>query len=155
QRPFVVVDCGAIPPTLIESELFGHERGAFTGATTARIGAFEAGRDGTIFLDEIGELPLDMQPKLLRALEEREIKRVGGKESIRLDIRFIAATNRDLRKAVNQSSFRSDLFYRLKVVTIRVPPLRDRQQDIPLLIAHFHEQLAPDAGACPPALIET
>jgi two-component system, NtrC family, response regulator GlrR len=142
-RPFVTVDCGAIPPTLIESELFGHEKGAFTGATGARIGAFESAAGGTLFLDEIGELPLEMQPKLLRALEDRVVKRVGGNEPIRLDIRLIAATNRELREEVNRARFRSDLFYRLATLRLRVPPLRERREDIPLLAAHFYSQFVP------------
>ena len=148
--PFIVVDCGSIPPNLIESELFGHEKGSFTGATSARVGAFEAARRGTVFLDEIGELPLDMQPKLLRALEEHQVKRVGGNEQIKLDIRVIAATNRDLRSEINRGRFRSDVYYRLNTFRIRVPPLRERRPDIPLLVAHFYEQLAP-AGEAPPA----
>jgi DNA-binding NtrC family response regulator len=139
--PFVVVDCGAIPPNLIESELFGHEKGAFTGATAQRIGAFEAARGGTLFLDEIGELPLDMQPKLLRALEERVVKRIGGNDAIKLDIRVIAATNRDLRSEINRGRFRSDVYYRLNTVRLRVPPLRERREDIALLVAHFYSQL--------------
>jgi len=147
--PFIVVDCGSIPPNLIESELFGHEKGAFTGATTARAGAFEAARGGTVFLDELGELPLDMQPKLLRALEERVVKRVGGNEQLKLDIRVIAATNRDLRSEINRGRFRSDVFYRLSTVRLRVPALRERRDDIPLLVAHFYAQLA--AGEEPPA----
>jgi DNA-binding NtrC family response regulator len=141
-RPFVVVDCGAIAPTLIESELFGHERGAFTGAIGARVGAFEAAAGGTILLDEIGELPLDLQPKLLRALEAKEIKRVGSTEPIKLDVRMIAATHRDLREAVNRGSFRADLFYRTAVVSVKVPALRERPEDIPLLVSHFQGQLA-------------
>ncbi|TMQ10388.1 MAG: sigma 54-dependent Fis family transcriptional regulator [Deltaproteobacteria bacterium] len=148
--PFVVLDCGAIPPTLIESELFGHEKGAFTGAAAARIGGFEAARGGTVFLDEIGELPLDMQPKLLRALEDRVVKRVGGNEPVRLDIRIIAATNRDLRSEINQGRFRSDLYYRLNTFRLRIPPLRERRDDIALLVAHFYRQLSP-AGDSPPA----
>ncbi|MEO8704291.1 MAG: sigma 54-interacting transcriptional regulator [Kofleriaceae bacterium] len=147
--PFVVVDCGSIPPSLIESELFGHEKGAFTGATASRAGAFESARGGTVFLDEIGELPLDMQPKLLRALEERLVKRVGGNEQIRLEIRIIAATNRDLRSEVNRNRFRSDLYYRLNTFRLRVPALRERRGDIPLLVGHFYAQLAP--GEAPPA----
>jgi DNA-binding NtrC family response regulator len=152
-RPFVTLDCGAIPPTLIESELFGHEKGSFTGATASRIGAFEQAAGGTLFLDEIGELPLEMQPKLLRALEERAVKRVGGNETIRLDLRLIAATNRDLREEVNRGRFRSDLFYRLATLRLRVPPLRERREDIPLLIAHFYSQFAP--GEDPPAELIT
>jgi two-component system, NtrC family, response regulator GlrR len=148
--PFVVVDCGSIPPTLIESELFGHERGAFTGATAARIGGFEAARGGTVFLDEIGELPLDMQPKLLRAIEDRMVKRIGGNEHVRLDIRIVAATNRDLRAEINQGRFRSDLYYRLNTFRLRIPPLRERRDDIALLVAHFYRQLSP-GGEPPPA----
>ncbi len=152
--PFVAVDCAAIPPTLIESELFGHELGAFTGAISTRIGAFETASGGTLFLDEIGELPLDMQPKLLRVLESRQIKRVGGSHPLSLDVRVIAATNRDLREAVNAGSFRSDLFYRLNVVRLHVPPLRERREDIALLVDHFFRQFSgqPDAAA-PPALV--
>jgi MoxR-like ATPase len=129
----VVVDCGAIPPTLIESELFGHEKGAFTGAAGLRRGVFEAAAGGTVFLDEIGELPLEMQPKLLRALEDRVVRRVGGNDSIRLDVRVIAATNRDLRQEVNRGRFRTDLLYRLNTVRLRVPPLRERRDDIGVL----------------------
>ncbi len=147
--PMIVVDCGSIPPSLIESELFGHEKGAFTGAIAARAGAFEAAAGGTIFLDEIGELPLDMQPKLLRALEERVIKRIGGNESVKLDIRILAATNRELRAEINRGRFRSDLYYRLNTFRLRVPPLRERRADIALLVAHFYGQLAP--GEAPPA----
>ena len=139
--PFVVVDCGAIPPNLIESELFGHEKGAFTGATTSRIGAFEAAKGGTVFLDEIGELPLDMQPKLLRAIEDRVIKRIGRNDATPLEIRLIAATNRDLRLEINKGRFRSDLYYRLNTLRLRVPPLRERREDIPLLVAHYFEEM--------------
>ncbi|NUP11929.1 MAG: sigma 54-interacting transcriptional regulator [Polyangiaceae bacterium] len=148
--PFIVLDCSAIPPTLIEAELFGHTRGAFTGAHAARPGAFEAAACGTLFLDEIGELPIDMQPKLLRALEERAIRRIGSVETVRLDVRVIAATNRDLRQEVNRGRFRSDLFYRLNVVRIRIPPLRERREDIAMLTAHFYEQFA-RGGAAPSA----
>ena len=148
--PMIVLDCGAIPPTLIESELFGHERGAFTGAAAARIGGFEAAHGGTVFLDEIGELPLDMQPKLLRAIEDRVVKRVGGNDPVRLDIRVIAATNRDLEREINQGRFRSDLYYRLNTFRLRIPPLRERREDIALLVAHFYRQLSP-AGEPPPA----
>ncbi|HEU4406387.1 MAG TPA: sigma 54-interacting transcriptional regulator [Polyangiaceae bacterium] len=143
-RPFVVLDCAAIAPTLIESELFGHVKGAFTGASADRAGAFEQAKGGTIFIDEIGELPLDMQPKLLRALEERTVKRVGGNQRVKLDARVIAATNRDLRAAVNRGSFRADLFYRLNVVRILVPPLRERSGDIERLARHFYAELVPD-----------
>ena len=149
--PFVVVDCGAIPPTLIESELFGHEKGAFTGAHMARDGAFVSAAGGTIFLDEIGELPLSMQPKLLRALEERVVKPVGSTQTVKLDIRLMAATNRDLRKAVNSGAFRSDLYYRLNTVRLRVPPLRERREDIPQMVAHFYKQFVPGEDEAPPA----
>jgi DNA-binding NtrC family response regulator len=149
--PFMVLDCGAIPPTLIESELFGHEKGAFTGAAAARRGIFEAAAGGTVFLDEIGELPLDMQPRLLRALEDRQVRRVGGNDQIKLDVRVLAATNRDLRQEVNRGRFRSDLFYRLATVRLRVPPLRERRDDIAVLACHFWAQFAGDAGAAPPA----
>jgi transcriptional regulator with GAF, ATPase, and Fis domain len=151
--PFAVVDCAAIPPTLVESELFGHERGAFTGAHATRVGAFEAANGGTLFLDEIGELPLDVQPKLLRALENRQIKRLGGTQTIALDVRIIAATNRDLREAVNAGSFRSDLFYRLNVVRLHVPPLRERREDIPLLVDHFFRQFSREPHASAPAAL--
>jgi DNA-binding NtrC family response regulator len=136
-KPLVVVDCASIPAGLIESELFGHEKGSFTGATARRIGAFEEAEGGTIFLDEIGELPLDLQPKLLRVLERREVRRVGGNGTSRIDVRVIAATHRDLRQAVNHREFRADLYFRLSVVRITLPPLRERPDDIPLLAAHF------------------
>ena len=148
--PFVVVDCGAISPTLIESELFGHEKGSFTGAVAQRVGAFERARGGTVFFDELGELPLDLQPKLLRALEDRVVRRVGGGADIGLDVRVIAATNRDLRAEVNKKTFRSDLFYRLNTIRVRVPALRERPEDVTLLAEHFWQQLAPD-GPRPPA----
>ena len=146
--PFVVLDCASIPPTLVESELFGHMRGSFTGAHADRPGAFEQAEGGTIFLDEIGELPLDMQPKLLRALEERMVKRVGGRAVIKLDVRVIAATNRDLRAEANRGAFRSDLYYRLNVFKIELPPLRERRDDIALLVRHFYDQQRP--GKKPP-----
>jgi DNA-binding NtrC family response regulator len=152
-KPFIIVDCSAIPPTLIESELFGHEKGSFTGAHAARAGAFEAAQGGTIFLDEIGELPLDMQPKLLRALEERTIKRIGSTEPVRLDVRVIAATNRELRREVNKNTFRSDLYYRLNTVRLRIPPLRERREDIPLLVAHFYRQFEREGGEPPAELL--
>jgi two-component system response regulator GlrR len=144
--PFVVVDCGALPRELIESELFGHERGAFTGATQSRQGAFEQARGGTVFLDEIGELDLDLQPRLLRVIESREVKRLGGNQRRHADIRVVAATHRNLRQLVAQGTFREDLYYRLSVVTLRIPPLRERTADIPLLVQHFIEQLAPGSG---------
>jgi len=138
--PFVIVDCGAISPSLVESELFGHERGAFTGAVAAHIGAFERAHGGTIFLDEIGELPLDAQPKLLRALESRTIRRVGGSQLVSFDTRVVAATNRRLKESVRCKEFRQDLFYRLAVVHVVVPRLADRRDDIPLLAERFLKQ---------------
>jgi DNA-binding NtrC family response regulator len=140
--PFVVVDCGAIPPTLVESELFGHTKGAFTGAVENRIGALQSAQGGTIFLDEIGELPLESQPALLRAIEDRTCKRIGDGRRISLDVRIVAATHRDLRQEINGSRFRADLFYRLAVLRVRVPALRERREDIPLLVRHLHGQLA-------------
>ena len=136
-KPFVVVDCSAIPEHLIESELFGHEKGSFTGAIVARKGLFEQANGGTIFLDELGELSLDLQPKLLRVLESRKIRRVGGSQSTPVNVRVIAATNRHLEEEVSAGRFREDLFYRLSVVRIFLPPLRERISDLPLLIGHF------------------
>jgi DNA-binding NtrC family response regulator len=136
-RPLVPVNCGAIPENLLESELFGHEKGAFTGATHARMGRFELAHGGTIFLDEIGELSLPLQVKLLRVLQEREFERVGGNRTIHVDVRIIAATNQDLEIMVEEKRFRQDLFYRLNVIPIVIPPLRERRTDIPLLIDHF------------------
>ncbi len=140
--PFVVVDCGAVSGTLIESELFGHEKGAFTGASTQRLGAFEYANGGTVFLDELGELSLDLQPKLLRVLEQREIRRVGGSQTIKVDLRVIAATRMDLRSEIEKGKFREDLYFRLNVVPIVSPALRDRKDDIPLLVRHFLKDLA-------------
>jgi DNA-binding NtrC family response regulator len=147
--PFVVVDCGAIPGNLLESELFGHEKGAFTGADRQRIGAFEEADGGTLFLDEIGELPPELQPKLLRALENREVRRVGANRFIPVDLRVVAATNRDLRAEVNAGRFRSDLYYRLAVVKVPIPPLRDRLEDIPAIVDGLLEQIQapPEAAA--------
>lgn len=136
-RHFVVFDCSAVAPNLIESELFGHEKGAFTGAIKSRRGAFEEASGGTIFLDEIGELSLDLQPKLLRALEQREIKRVGGNIPVPIDVRVICATNRNLRREIDEGRFREDLYYRLSVVKVSMPPLRERPEDIPILIERF------------------
>jgi transcriptional regulator with PAS, ATPase and Fis domain len=147
EGPFIIVDCGAIPPDLLESELFGHEKGSFTGAQAARAGAFEAADGGTIFLDEIGELALELQPKLLRALERKHVKRVGGSKYTPVDVRIIAATNRSLRTEVNERRFRSDLYYRLAVVEVRLPPLRERADDLPLLVDHILASL----GASGPA----
>jgi DNA-binding NtrC family response regulator len=135
--PFVVVDCAALPPTLIESELYGHERGAFTGADRARVGAFEAAAGGTLFLDEIGELPLDLQTRLLGVIERREVQPLGSRVSRKIDVRLVAATNRDLRREVNRESFRADLYFRLAVVTIVMPALRERPEDIPLYVEAF------------------
>jgi transcriptional regulator with GAF, ATPase, and Fis domain len=147
--PFVVVDCGAVAGTLIESELFGHEKGAYTGATSTRQGAFELAHGGTIFLDELGELSLDLQPKLLRVLEQREIRRVGGNRTIRVDIRVVAATKKDLRAEVEKGKFREDLFFRLSVVPIYIPPLRQRKEDIPLLVQEFARKLGSEGLEVP------
>jgi DNA-binding NtrC family response regulator len=140
--PFVVVNCGAIPETLLETELFGHEKGAFTSAVTSRIGKFERAQDGTIFLDEIGDMSTAMQVKLLRVLQERVIERVGGNKSIDVNARVIAATHRDLRKAINDGAFREDLYYRLSVVPMELPPLRERREDIQALGMHFVNKYA-------------
>jgi DNA-binding NtrC family response regulator len=140
--PFVVIDCGSISKHLIESELFGHEKGAFTGATQTRRGAFEVADGGTIFIDEIGELGLEMQPKLLRVLEQREVRRVGGNEAFKVNVRVIAATNKDLILAVQEGRFREDLFYRISAVRIHLPPLREKGEDIPLLAQHFARELS-------------
>ena len=137
ERPFVRVNCAAIPRDLLESEMFGHEKGAFTGATDRRIGRFELAHTGTLFLDEVGDLGLEAQAKLLRAIEAREIERVGGGKPIRVDVRIVSATNRDLTRAVADGTFREDLFFRLNVIPIDVPPLHERPDDIPKLVAHF------------------
>jgi two-component system, NtrC family, response regulator AtoC len=151
-RPFVPVDCTALPEPLVESELFGHERGAFTGAVATRRGLFEAAAGGTIFLDEVGELPAALQPKLLRVLQEREIRRVGGTEQVPVDVRVIAATHRDLRNRVTAGELREDLYFRLNVLTIHLPPLRQRVADIPLLAHHFVEKYSAARQRPAPAL---
>ena len=146
-RELVVFDCGAVPPNLIESELFGHEKGSFTGAVMTRQGLFELADGGTLFLDELGELPLDLQPKLLRALEQREVRRVGGARTAKVDVRIIAATNRNLEDEVRAGRFRQDLFYRLSVVRLRLPSLRDRADDLGQLVQHFLDTAAYNLGA--------
>jgi transcriptional regulator with GAF, ATPase, and Fis domain len=145
-RPFVAVNCSAIPGTLLESDLFGHVRGAFTGATNQRIGRFEQAQTGTLFLDEIGDLDLELQTKLLRVLQEREIQRLGSSESVRLDVRVIAATHIDLSARIREGAFREDLFYRLNVIPIEVPPLRERKSDIPPLSEHILRKICTMEG---------
>jgi two-component system response regulator AtoC len=142
QTPFIAVDCGSLVPTLMESELFGYEKGAFTGATKTKAGLFQAAHGGTIFLDEIGELPLEMQAKLLRVLQEKEVRPVGSNDKINVEVRVIAATNRDLEAAYRDGTFRKDLYFRLNVVTVHIPPLRERRSDIPMLVHHFLDRYA-------------
>lgn len=146
-KPFIPVDCGSLVPTLIESELFGHVKGAFTGAQHAKDGLLAIAEGGTVFLDEVGELPIDLQAKLLRAIQEREIRPVGSTKHIPINVRILAATNRDLEEGVAQGTFRRDLYYRLNVLSLRIPSLRERRQDIPLLANHFLERLSRDSGA--------
>jgi transcriptional regulator with PAS, ATPase and Fis domain len=145
-RPLVKINCTAIPENLMESELFGYEKGAFTGANTSKPGKFEQADTGTVFLDEIGDVPGPIQVKLLRILQEREFERLGSNVTRHIDVRVIAATNQDLRAALEQGTFREDLYYRLNVVPLNIPPLRERKQDIPFLAGHFVKKLAPDAG---------
>jgi DNA-binding NtrC family response regulator len=154
QMPFIAVDCGALVPTLMESELFGHEKGAFTGALKAKAGLFHAASGGTIFLDEIGELPLEMQAKLLRVLQEREVRPVGSNEHLPVNVRVIAATNRDLEAAYRTGTFRKDLYFRLNVVTVRLPSLREHRSDIPQLVHYFLDRYAPGKNiqVMPPAM---
>jgi len=145
-QPFIPVDCGSLVPTLIESELFGYVRGAFTGAVRSKEGLMSIAQGGTVFLDEIAELPVDLQSKLLRAIQEKEIRPVGSTKSISINVRILAATNRDLESAVQDGKFRKDLYFRLNVVTLKIPPLRERKQDIPLLVGHFLERMARSSG---------
>jgi DNA-binding NtrC family response regulator len=145
QTPFVAVDCGSLVPTLMESELFGYEKGAFTGATRTKAGLFQSANGGSIFLDEIGEIPLEMQAKLLRVLQEKEVRPVGSNDKISIDVRVIAATNRDLEAAYRDGTFRKDLYFRLNVVTVHLPPLRERRSDIPVLVHYFLNRYAPTA----------
>jgi len=146
RRPFIKVNCAAIPATLLESELFGHEKGAFTGAFAQKLGRFEMANQGTLFLDEIGEMPLELQPKLLRALQEQEFERLGGNRTIRVDARIVAATNRNLKQMVEEGKFRIDLYYRLHVFPLNVPPLRERREDIPRLTHYFVQKHAQRMG---------
>lgn len=145
-NPFVIVNCAALPPNLVESELFGHEKGSFTGAVAQRKGKFEQAHEGSIFLDEVGELPIDMQAKLLRVLQEKQIERVGGNKNIPVNVRVIAATNRNLEKEVAENRFRIDLYYRLNVFPLLIPPLRERMEDIPLLVTYFLEEFRKKSG---------
>jgi formate hydrogenlyase transcriptional activator len=146
KRPFIKVNCAAIPATLLESELFGHEKGAFTGAFAQQLGRFELAHQGTLFLDEIGEIPLELQSKLLRALQEQEFERLGSSRTIRVDVRIIAATNRNLKAMIDENRFRADLYYRLNVFPLHVPALRDRREDIPMLTRYFVQRYARRMG---------
>ena len=141
QAPFITINCAAIPETLLEAELFGYEKGAFTGAYTSKPGKFELADGGTLFLDEIGDLPLPLQAKLLRVLQEQTFERLGSTKVIKVDVRIIAATNRELEQMIKKGEFREDLYYRLSVVPIHLPPLRERKEDIPLLVSHFLKKI--------------
>jgi two-component system, NtrC family, response regulator AtoC len=152
KAPFLVINCVAIPETLLESELFGFEKGAFTGATHRRVGKIEQASSGTVFLDEVGDMPMSLQAKILRLLQEKSIERLGGRETIPVDVRILAATNRDLEKAVAAGRFREDLYYRIKVVTIHLPPLCQREDDIRLLVSYFLGRHAADLGIAPPGI---
>jgi DNA-binding NtrC family response regulator len=154
KHPFVAINCGAIPANLMESELFGHERGAFTSAVSQRKGKFEIAEGGTLFLDEVGELDRELQVTLLRVLQEKEFQRVGGNNTYKTDVRIISATSQDLSRAVHAGHFRDDLFYRLNVIPVHVPPLRERRADIPLLSAHLFNKSAKEMGRSPPVLSE-
>jgi len=151
-KPFLVINCVAIPETLLESELFGYEKGAFTGAAHRRVGKIEQAHEGTVFLDEIGDMPMNLQAKILRLLQEKSIERLGGREKIMTDVRIIAATNRDLEEAISAGRFREDLYYRLKVVTIRIPSLRERQSDIPVLADYFLSRFSAEKGIGNPGI---
>jgi formate hydrogenlyase transcriptional activator len=144
--PFITLNCAAIPTGLLESELFGHERGAFTGALSQKLGRFEMANNGTLFLDEVGDIPIELQPKLLRALQEKSFERLGGTKTIPIEVRLLAATNRNLNQMMGQKLFRSDLYYRLNVFPITTPPLRDRPEDIPILVRHFTKKYAVKMG---------
>jgi DNA-binding NtrC family response regulator len=152
EGPFVAINCAAIPSTLLESELFGHERGAFTGAVTKKVGRLELARGGTLFLDEIGDMDFAIQAKLLRVIQERVFERVGGSTPIETDFRLISATNKDFARAVREGQFREDLYFRLNVVSIRVPPLREKVEDVPLLVKHFVEKYAKEYGKSVPTI---
>jgi DNA-binding NtrC family response regulator len=152
QKPFLVINCVAIPDTLLESELFGYEKGAFTGATHRRVGKIEQASSGTIFLDEIGDMPMNLQAKMLRLLQEKSIERLGGRETIPVDVRIIAATNRNLEQLISSGRFREDLYYRLKVITIWLPSLRDRTGDIPLLVDYFLSRFSSELGIESPGI---
>jgi formate hydrogenlyase transcriptional activator len=148
ERTLVKLNCAAIPTGLLESELFGHEKGAFTGAITSKVGRLELADQGTLFLDEVGDIPIEIQPKLLRALQEREFERLGGTHTRKVNLRLVAATNRDLENMVANREFRSDLYYRLNVFPIRIPPLRDRREDVPLLVSYFVQKCAKQMQKC-------